>query len=714
MKKMGAVFTVITAFLFFTISFTQFNQGYKSSQWTLFKQEQLENTMHVVNMSLSSESFNGTQGEFVDFIFSLFQGVPYDGVAVTDSNQSVNYYVSTEKPEALAHLAITRDLSDLNFKADNEVRYISNSIKNKDAYAYVVQFDRHEGIPKSDSFNSEVNYYPIALLKGESFPSDQIVGLNFFIPPERIESFKETLVNDYLKEHYSCDVAESQYFCGMIIGEDGSTSVLDQYMNLTLFTNPLEFPNPLLIISFFSLFTILLGINVAREREVLIRSLHGNNPFIIFKRLYLKTIFINAALFVGVFVILCVISIGFYNKVTLRFLGNLTKISGCFLGLMMLLSVIIFIFQMQTLNVTRLKKNTKNIFIGILIPCFKVIAIMVLMVPLMDAFVDYKNISNYHHALAQNEILKTGSMVSSIHYGYNTSSVERTKNDATVFELVEKYGLSYISSDHIMNRHDSYDYIVTNRHALKHETVVVDEHVLDIANLKENTLLVPESRHDVPMVDAEIISVKQTPMIVLPSFNGTSKNVRINEPILVIVKPDTMDIESITTGSIFASKDEKTQFDGFVDAIAENMIKPETVNLEDVFETDTVFLKQYRNRFVAILAATLLLSTIFMTLLLEVFISHKGSWLAITYIHGTRWFKRYGLIIAINLLTLLLPFSLIVIKRAQAVTEFIPMINVSLLALCFSVLLIAECLYTLYYLKRFERNRMLAMLKGDS
>ena len=80
MRKLGSIFTILTALLLFSITFTQFDRGYKASQSTLFKQEQLNQSIQTVQMSLSMERFQGNQASFLEELIAFFQNHDYEAM----------------------------------------------------------------------------------------------------------------------------------------------------------------------------------------------------------------------------------------------------------------------------------------------------------------------------------------------------------------------------------------------------------------------------------------------------------------------------------------------------------------------------------------------------------------------------------------------------------------------------------------------------------
>ncbi|MDE8271280.1 hypothetical protein PT189_01600 [Erysipelothrix rhusiopathiae] len=198
MRKLGSIFTILTALLLFSITFTQFDRGYKASQSTLYKQEQLNQTIQTVTMSLSMERFQGDQASFLKALITFLQNHDYDALVNIQDRYTNNFYVYTDQSVAWNHLKLSRGLDDLNFKSQEEYRFISNSTLQSEAYAYVLPFNRNDKPPKSDSYNPEINYYPLHFLnKTENKTENLIVGLEVFVQPEMVTQFKTDYYNEF-------------------------------------------------------------------------------------------------------------------------------------------------------------------------------------------------------------------------------------------------------------------------------------------------------------------------------------------------------------------------------------------------------------------------------------------------------------------------------------------------------------------------------------
>ncbi|MDE8314666.1 hypothetical protein PT169_05895 [Erysipelothrix rhusiopathiae] len=718
MRKLGSIFTILTALLLFSITFTQFDRGYKASQSTLFKQEQLNQSIQTVQMSLSMERFQGNQASFLEELIAFFQNHDYEAMVSIQKGYTHYFYVYTDQSQAWDHLKLSRSIDNLNFKSQEEYRFISNSTLQNDAYAYVLPFNRNDKPPKSDSYNPEINYYPLHFLnKTENKTENLIVGLEVFVQPESITQFKTELYNEFLLPHFSCSDVSDNYYCGMLITDANTgVQVLDQLMELNAFTNPLEFPNSLLMLTIGTLFTILMMTNMEQNREITIRHLHGNRATLIFKRIFMKPVMASMGLFMGTLIGLSLYSMGFLNAVSLRYLRNLGVLTAIYIGFVIITTILFFLFQLVTVKSIFLKKRTKSKIMQIVIPSFKIVAVVILLMPLGGIYDGYQNIRHYQNVVSSKPELQSGSMISSLNYGYDTTSVETDMFNVKVFELVERYGLSYINSEAMMDRHDDLRYIITNRNALMNESIMTrDGQKLDVRRFEVNTLLVPEGSDDtaIPHFEVDTIPVRKTPTVATVTYINTPKSIRENVPILIVVKPNSMFLEWIGSGSVFASKSNQASFDSVVEAISKWSDIPEITKLEDAYETTMIMYKQQQFKFYTMFGATVSLIILFSMLIFEMFIDLKGMEVSVQYLQGKHRFERYGKLVIWNMMSVVLGCGFIVIHRARTASEVNPGISLRSLSVLSLIVIFTDLIWMIYQIRKFEKDHMLYFLKGD-
>lgn len=718
MRKLGSIFTILTALLLFSITFTQFDCGYKASQRTLYKQEQLNQSIQTVTMSLSMERFQGDQASFLKALITFLQNHDYDALVNIQDRYTNNFYVYTDQSVAWNHLKLSRGLDDLNFKSQEEYRFISNSTLQSEAYAYVLPFNRNDKPPKSDSYNPEINYYPLHFLnKTENKTENLIVGLEVFVQPEMVTQFKTDYYNEFLLPYFPCSDVSANAYCGMLITTDNTgVQILDQLMQLNAFTNPLEFPNSLLILTIGTLFTILMMINMEQNREITIRHLHGNRSLLIFKRIFMKPVMAYIGLFMGTLIGLSIYNVGFMNTVSLRYFQNLAILTAIYIGFVIITTILFFIFQTVTVKSIFLKKRTKSKIMQIVIPSFKIVAVVILLIPLVGIYDTYQNIRRYQSVVSRKPELQSGMMINSINYGYDTTSVETDLFNVKVFELVERYGLSYINNEAMVDRHDDLGYIITNRNALTHESIMTrDGHELDVSRLEANTLLVPEGSDDmaIPHFEVDTIPVRKTPTVAAISYNNTQKSIRDNAPILIVVTPDSMFVEWIGDGSVFSSKSNQASFDAMIEAISMWSDMPEVTKLEDAYETTMTLYQHQQFKFYAMFGATVSLMILFSTLIFEMFIDLKGMEVSVQYLQGKYRLKRYGKLVLWNMMSLVLGYGFTLIHRSITATEVNPAISLYSLSVLSLVVFTTDLMWMIYQIRKFEKEDMLYFLKGD-
>lgn len=718
MRKLGYIFTILTALLLFNITFTQFDRGYKASQNLLFKQEQLNGSMKTVTMSLSMERYQGSQSSFLGELIAFFQKYNYDGVIIIQDRYTNNFYVYTDQSQVLNHLKLSDRIDDFNFKSQEEQRFISNNPLQKDATAYVLPFNRNENAPKSDSYNPEINYYPLHFLENRDNQSEHlIVGLQVFVQPEKMGTFKDAFYNDFLQPLIPCADVSDHAYCGMVISDDSrEVEVLDQLMQLNAFTNPFEFPNSLLILTIGTLFTILVMINLEENREITIRHLHGNRPILIFKKIFLRPVLGYLAVFISTFIVMSVINIGFIHTISLRYLRNLGILTAIYFGFVMVTIILFFLFQTFTVKSMFLKRRTKSRIIQIVIPWFKIVAVVILAIPLVGIYDSYQNIRQYKHVVSKTPALQSGLMISSINYGYDTTSSESDAFNMKVFELVEHYGLSYINSDSMIDRHGDLGYIITNRNALNGESILTREgHVLDLRRLERNTMLVPEGSEDMPIPHFEVdtIPVRQTPNVASTTYQNTRNSIRRNVPILIVVTPDAQFVEWISTNSVFASQSKEASFNHVVQEISKWSDMPEITRLEDVFETTMTLYKENQFKFYVMFGATLSLMVLFSSLIFEMFIDQKGMEVSVQYLQGKHHMERYGGVIVWNMMSVVVGYVIVIMYSTRMASEGSPKISIQSLTFLSFLVLLTDFIWMIYQIRKFENEHVLYFLKGD-
>lgn len=743
MKKINVLLCSVTASLFFIVSFMSFDYGVFGMLISPYYDAQAKGEFVLIEWGAYTNLYHQSIEVFNQNLKEFYEKIPYDGYVKHRSTTGLKvhkprthstFYLSNKSHHAYSHLSFSHDPSLIDFNDRRKHDYISNDLDDKEATSHILPFNRFRTKVRDDLAKDRIIYRSIHDLDLSQFTNDNdtYVAVFFLVPRMEVDSFKDYLKEEFIKPNYDCNKDEVFFdikFCNMSLSSLEHPKYFAQYLVFDLFNNPFQFPQSLVFLTSFSLFLTLLHLSFKESKEISIRRLYGNREFLIFNRVFLKTFVVSLFSFVMTIGVLSALVLDFSLSLTASYIVVLLTIIGCYVVGSMFATLSIFGLLMVASRLAALKKPMNPKLSLMCIGVVKVFAIFTLSIPLLTAYEKMNRSQRFINYVNRYPYEKDGYLVTMINYGLNDQvlsglndghsglSNEQSAN-VWLFKMVEKYKGSFVSFYSIINFSDSAyhrnttPYIIVNRNYLKHDAIYdLNNERVNVDVFQKNTLLVPQGvelkQHDATVFeDADIAYVKATPTIV--ENTGTYAPIK-NPAILVVVDNPSNYVYWINQDSIRLD-DNQEVLKGFHHEVSHRISAPVLNKTSDYYDRAIISYQDGLSEFMVMIGSTVVVMMLYALMQLVSFVESRYKLLAIQAIHGLRRARRY------EVLMYLVYLSVAAISVCTHMRNHYeqPPLQLHLIWGYSGFILILETLLLVISIRRFEKQSISSILKGDA
>ena len=721
--------------MFFTESFIDFDEGYSYSQFYPFYQAELSDGYTRLELNAVTETYRYDSKQFADNVIAFYKSLPYDGYIIdrevtgldsNDPNIHATIYLSNKNNSFLPHLSFSSNTLNVDFNNESEQYTITNDLSDTNALEYIVPFNKFRSEVRSDFMKEKVVYKPLHGFDISKLKSNNsIILMSFIVPTSEISSFKALLEEQFILPNYNCRESEfpdPNRICNMGLFESEAPTYVENKMSFNVLSNPFEFPKPILFLTAFSLFLSMLQLSFKESKEISIRRLYGNNEGVIYLRVFAKTIAESLLVFFPTLIVLAVFVLNFNLSITARYISVLFSIAFVYFVGIIVTALVFYGVLKEASKVHALKKTINPIVVLYISLAIKVLAILVLIVPLISSYENMTTSKLYMKHYEQYPHLKEGYVTDYINYGYEMDVVKQTQTNVWLFNLVEKYGFDYIDDGQLISFNYGvsdegvFSYISVNRNALKHNDIYgLDNRLIQIQSLSKNTLLVPERyqrSYDKSTFtgEADVIVVKET-----PDFSGSvvGRNPLKSPPVLIVVDNPSYYVGGINSMSI-RIPDDSSSMTAFYHEVTQQLSAPKLTRNQDFYEMAKGNYQNKLSECVLLTVSSLLVISMFSIMMVISFIESNRKLLAIQYVHGVPRWRRYEVLIYMMIISIALVGIIVYIKNALANPLLGNVMQMNAILIFSSVVLIVDLLLLMISITRFESDSISSILKGDA
>ena len=467
-----------------------------------------------------------------------------------------------------------------------------------------------------------------------------------------------------------------------------------------------------LVSSFAVMSLMLICIIMKDKREILIRRMNGENPLYICNKLYLRTLLLGFVVFVVTVGIIWLIFIGQWDKYYIELFNDIKQFSlYAFLSIPCLL-ILSGIYVYYTIDIRELKNSQSLRMMNYINYLFKIGMSLFLIVPFITSInAAIPHLNKYQYVTShENEIKQywrfafseaTQEEMNEIYQ--NCLYVDMTDySHMSEIDMIMKpryEGVGELMSVPLVKVNDQHlkDYIIYN----------LNNQIIDISKLPENTMLIPEQYQNTELTPSRAYQGENK---VFVKDTGKHYNLQIRESIHVLDNPIVMVIHEYNSSDVAwdsmyfkaETDQEYHEIRQFIDNITQKPyrlfnttadINNYLVNTQQIFME--IFGKIFIYGFVYMLFAIQ-----FMTL----YIQEERKEMSLQYMAGKNRWDRYGNIYLINLCIYLCIILLGVIWQG---ISFEMCLKFSIMGFIFDSILMT------LFIRRFEKKSIVLSLKGE-
>lgn len=617
----------------------------------------------------------------------------------------------------------SRDISDIHFDRNDEVRYLTTNPKIEDPNAIFIEYLKEDYDYSNDVRNYRNSfYYPIYKIQNHpAFDAHIQFSLAYF-SDKSVGEINDLVYTEIMDPYDFCGTQE----CKSVYR---SESLLDQYQErkLTIFGSYWYFGS--VTKKIFSVSAALLFITLAysifnQTKEIMVRRVNGNNQL----RTYLSITFIDYLLTVLSFslttLILWFVNIGSFNALSYTFTMLLIKtILGYSLWILIVYALIFVVIR--SLNIVKYLKTAVSSYGFLLVSMIsKGIIVFSLMVICMNYYESYDDTNIAKAIRSQDPEYMNRISISMIQQPYfpfihpQDSKWEEEINPKYL-KTIDKYNLG-IFADVLLypTKEIERDVVYANQTFLEgYDIKDIEGNPISFESVAEDTLLVPRSaipKIDPMWIDDPILIVDTVPLLKSEKA-GVVVDSTYEKMILVMAHPekyfDYYDFDIF----YYDNKTEAKLVDVIAD-ISNNIGYVQGISNQ---ARDNYFQKQvntYKEMVIEFYVSLCIFVLIADKLIHRViFESHKKK-IAVQYLSGVSRLKRYRGVIFGTLAPMLIGLSLVIkeIWNNYFNIDYVYKINLGGIYLMIVSLIILDCVVLIYDLYQFERMSLSEIIKGGS
>lgn len=705
-----------------TVFFFTFNEQYNETL-TLLNINQFssgENTNVYLNIN-PRESGN-TIDDYLEVTTEVFEELEIPGFIFgrETSDEGIHGKVEvfmTNNHELLSHVFINSKTS-IQEIIDAPNWHITNNPKSSSDVR--IDFLNHNYYKFDTGYKNEISIKPLSQLI-DQYPRDagQIV-VTFVVENNKVEELTERITQIYKP-------FETKTPIKALIGINNDTSMEMFHRNPPLLTTIFTMPYSILWLSVLCVLFISIYVSIRKTKEITISYLHGYSRNKIITKFFLPYVVGSSFLFIITMLITSLVLTDSYGALYIEYIKVLLPFVALYISLMIVSVGLTYLWVSYRFSAEILKENKQYGIIFVLVSMLRIGVIMVLAIPLLHEWSDIKNREPYLSFYNKNLHLTHGLTV--VFSSVNATIDNDEEKILSAFKsAVFNQELSYADFyEYLMkstsNTNNPFDnvYTTSNQITLPKAPylIVNNRYMQDYANMNIETsdeivVLMPEEykdtrEHDILRAqDIDKIQFYSENLIFAPHFETGSEfpNSGVLENPIILVDPDPLIGQY--QGNVIDFSEEQILLNLTKKLEEQHPASFSYQTIQSSLDRNIKMQNQSITRFTQLAIIYIILIAVFLITSTSVYFSSFGKEIAIHYMSGYGYLKRYSrLLLTLNLVSFI-AFGLVyyLLKQTMQI-DVIPFITIIVLTLLFEYVITSIAVYT------FERKNMPMIIKGD-
>ena len=714
---------MILAILGTTVFFFTFNEQY-NDHLTQFNLDQYSKGESVnVILNINPRESNNTIDYFLEVTDNLFKELNYPGFVFgsetsKDGVHSIYSVFLSNDQQLLSQVAIKSELSILEVIENPNWHITNNPIDEQDT---LIDYLDHSYYQFDTGLKKEISIKPISQLFSD-FPreSGQII-VTFVVDDGQVDAVTRRMSEVYKPFQVNTPI---EY---LVLVNDVNT--FEMYRkSLPLLTIAFGMPYSILWLSVLCVFFISIYVSVQKTKEITISYMHGYSRNRIISKFFIPYILKSSSLFVLTMFVTSLVLADSYGQLYFDYIAHVLPFIGLYITLMIFSVLLTYLWVSYRFSSEILKENKQYGIIFNMVSILRIGIIVVLVVPLLSEWIDIANRYPYLNFYDNNEHLKDGVTVtfSSVNATIENDE-EKILNEFKIAVSDQQFGYADFWEYLMMSMHDSLNvhddfYITRNQITLPKEPFLTvnrkyieDYTNMDIQSTEKIVVLMPVAFKD--KTEHEIIKVQSIGAIefyhedyvfaphgeIGPEIpmSGVLKN-----PIIIVDRDPVVNrFESNVVD--FSGEGILLNFAAQLEAKYPTTFKFATI--ESSYQRNLSNQNQSLARFIQLVTLYIILIGVFLITSLSVYFTSYGKQIAVTYMNGYGYLKRYFRLFGGLSLVGVVSFVMTYYLLNQTMQFSLPLF---LAIVLFTLML--EMLLTSIMIHFFERKNIPMIIKGDN
>lgn len=698
MKKVSFFFIIVLSILITFSILDEFNQGYylKIRNFSILVAEQLHKQQ--VSTFISATEENITRNELVDKLMKFSDDNNIDIISqkteITATNQNTSSFFIYTNDFIINKDLFVKGSTEIDFKDLNEDGYYSTDIHDCDRTS-TLSLLSEKYINGDDNYIIEVK--PFHQYKDEIDIGNDAIYVTFYtsdfteLKSKVTSSFSSINPNFLIPSDFHSDLPEAN-----------SISLSLKFIAITI-----------------GIILLLLTCTINKNmKNISIRKLHGNSIVQIISKLFGAFFIESIVVFIVGVAISYALMVKEVSPMTYTIMKNLSFVIAVFILTYIMLTLLIYIYIKILSTALALKKRQINYTLININLVIKLMLMILIISPFLNIITSGYNSTKSLYDI--NKYHDRNKFMYSINNIIFNNDIEYY-NDASkkIFEVANENDAIYIDTQGILSDYfsgvdvNSIAYtpiLIANKQYLK--DCVIDKEklkALNIDSIDGNVILMPENRKSSNSVkvsqmsnvyNAKIIDVSSGVEYYKPNLYCNYVGSIFKDPIILLINESIENVNVTFPYIYFSDKDKmKSALDGAglkdryefcnADSSVQSFIEGHSKNIGKAIVTIVFY--------------TFIL-LVFLYQSVYLYMEETKRLISLQYVLGHGKISRYSEIIVMNLAPHVFLFMISVL--------FLSIPIKLILTFCAAFMLI-EFLYMVYMIKKFERNTVVVVLKGE-
>ncbi|WP_346885492.1 DUF1430 domain-containing protein [Clostridium sp. UBA4395] len=697
MKKLSYIFTAILGLLITLTIYSEFNETY------YFKIDNFSNEkyvdMEVTDVFLSAADNNMTMPQLIDSLQEFAEENDAEIHIVRGKNDDLNRQVAE-------HFIYSSTFDVDNFIYTDEDSKISFSDKTESHY-YAVNSDDSNAIKikvLDDYYSTGVlyaiqSYRPLHQLKNAIDDGDIELWASFYEEDiNAMNTLKKSLMNKYSLTNESFLEVDRVKPAQRAIGTNLQLIIILVVVNIILMTSYIN----------------------RKLKEISIRKMNGNKNHQIMKRVIGGYISREIIIFSLTVIITFAILVGEISPMSYNIIKSICISSVIFiLGLILLMGILYFYIRYIS-SLVSLKKSSVNMKLVFSNLVVKILLMAIIISPMIsqvskggDALENLYNRLKYHDK-EQYRYSVSGTSKISIKMGMDESikisedyfkALEKEKGIYTYFDFSNKE--NFIFSTKEQSNENIMPHIIVNKEYLRdYEIRNENGKIIDVDSISTNTIFIPEKYKGKDYVS--MINQDKSIEEIYVTFERPFYNPDIIAPMAVSEDPSVLLVTDFAPE--YVQPMYRYAYYGDVESLETTLKEMGYENKYRITDNSGIYdyyMKMYAKTFSKTIGIILLYVFIMLVFLYQSVYLHLEEIkkeISVKYLLGHRFWSRYSGLVIFNLSP-----HIILLLSAVGILK----IPFNEAALFVAVFMAIEIIFMVYLIKKFEKNAVSMVLKGE-